>query len=254
MLKPKSSRRKQNQRATRTNLIGLGVVIIIIAVAYVFIQQFGVFDQQESPVGQTSENIPRELEDGMPDASSGPEVADILTRITEATAEENDGEPSAFREALQSVMRTPRDADGLQLLKADATGNGSEEWILMHGFRTFTGPDEQSGGYEHIIEGFEVILVGEDDSYTSILYVDDAGMRGQGGTSLVDQIPARHGYAVRTVTYNEAPYNSPTLIFELAILDEDSNLASDDLTLYWKPGNQAFAATNAFGQPGTFEE
>lgn len=254
MLKSKSSRRKQNQRATRTNLIGLGVIIIIIAVAYIFIQQFDVFDQQEPASEQPEEETETEADATLPPASSELEVADILIRITEETAEESNSEAEAFREALQNEMRTPGDAAGLQLLKADVTGNGSEEWILMHGYRRFTSPNDQTGGYEHVIDGFEIILVRENKIYTSVLYVDSAGMRGRGNASLVDQVPASNGYAFRTVSYNEPPYRSPVLLFELAILDENNNLASDDLTLYWKPGNRQFSATNAFGQPGTFEE
>jgi hypothetical protein len=250
MLKSKSSRRKQNQRATRTNLIGLGVVIIIIAVAYLFIQQFDVFEKSESPAQGTD----GEQNGAYTPASSETEVTDIQIRITEATAADNEAEADVLLEALQRVMRTPADAEGLQLQQADVTGNGSEDWILMHGYREFSGPDEQTGGYERIIDGFEVIRAGKEDAFTSVLYVDETGMRGQGAASLVDQIPASHGYAFRTVSYDEPPYSSTALIFELAILDENNNLASDDLTLYWKPGNQVFAATNAFGQPGTFDD
>lgn len=254
MLKSKSPRRKQNQRATRTNLIGLGVIIIIIAVSYIFIQQFDVFKQQESPPEPSEQETDTVPDENLPTDSSEPEFTDILMRITETTAEENNTEASALLDSLQEAMRTPRDANGLELLRADATGNGREDWVLMHGHRQFDGPDEQTGGYELIIDGFEVILAGEENAYTSALYVDNEGMRGEGASSLVDQIPARNGYAFRTVTYNEPPYSSPVLIFELAILDENTNLASDDLTLYWNPANRQFSATNAFGQPGTFED
>lgn len=258
MMKSKPSRRKQHQRATRTNLLSLAVVVILVGVSYLFIEQFDIFeednsDPEESTAAKPENELPQKPEF---EASSQLDISAIEQRIARELSAGTDIRSGDARQALQQVMRTPDDAGGLQLLRADATGDGRDEWLLVHGYRPATAQELLDAGYEHVIDGFEVITTKDKKSrdYASVLFVDTQSMRAQGEALLLDQIPAPYGYGFRTEPYDQPPYDAPAMLFVLAILDEDGQPASDDLTLYWKPGRSSFAATNAFGQPGTFEE
>lgn len=252
MMKSKPSRRKQHQRATRTNLLSLAVVVILIGISYLLINHYDAFVDDDEMPDEPAVEI--EAEAIKPEPSSALDVSRIKERIVEETDENIAQEPSARREALQQAMRTPENAQGLQVLKIDVTGDGRKDWLVIHGYRPLSEEKAQQTGYEHLIKGAEVITLSTNGVYQSVLYIDAEGMRGRGEALLINQIPADYGYAFQTVPYDERPYKTSVMLFELAILDEDGNPASDDLTLYWKPRDAGFAATNAFGQPGTFDE
>lgn len=247
MMKSKPSRRKQHQRATKTNLLSLAVVVILVGMSYLLIEQFRGLEEAEQP-GKTPGEQP-------PKADSSANVPDLdpssslrLDEIGQRIAEQTPG----LEQAPKQAMRTPGDASGLQLLHTDITGDGHKEWLIIHGYRPASEQFRAQTGYEHRIMGFEVLQAGTQE-YESLLFVDTKAMRGAGRQPLVAQVAAAGGYAFETIAYAEPPYANPAMLFRLAILDENGALASDDLTIYWKPETRAFAATNAFGQPGTFE-
>jgi hypothetical protein len=72
------------------------------------------------------------------------------------------------------------------------------------------------------------------------------------GSRLIDQEEAQHGYAYRLSNYTGENYTGEVRLLELILLDSSGNVASDDITIYWKPSTGDFAATNTFGAPGTF--
>ena len=247
MMKSKPPRRKQHQRATRTNLLSLAVVVILIGVSYLLIEQFRGLEEEELS-GKTGvvQSQKADSSGSMPafDPSSQLRLDEIGQRIAEQTP--------GLEQAPKRVLRTPADAGGLQFLHTDVTGDGRKEWLVIHGYRPASESFSAQTGYEHRIMGFEVLRAGT-EGYESLLFVDTKAMRGASDQPLVAQITAGGGYAFETQAYAELPYSNPAMLFKLAILDETGAIASDDLTIYWKPESSAFAATNAFGQPGTFE-
>lgn len=255
MLNKKPARRKQHQRATRANLIGLGFIVIIVGVSYLVIEQFDALTSADEQVTEeeAAPAVPSPEEAALFDMQQATEH--ILTSDDDAL----DDADEAGLKKLRNTMRTSADATDLQLLQADVTGDGQQEWLLIHGYKSGTDGREafshlREAGYEHIISGFEVLSRSADRVYSSILFVDKDRMAGKASGPLIDQVPAQHGYAFRTIPHDEPPYEQPAMLFGLALLDENARLASDDLTLYWHPGRQDFSATNAFGQPGTFDE
>jgi hypothetical protein len=87
---------------------------------------------------------------------------------------------------------------------------------------------------------------------TRLLAIDRDSMRDAAGRRLLDQERAVYGYAYRLPVFNGNPYNAPVRLIEVVMLDASGSPASDDLTIYWIPSQNRYAANNKFGAPGTF--
>lgn len=109
-------------------------------------------------------------------------------------------------------------------------------------------------GYEEVIESF-MIYRHEGQQLIPLFTVTPESMLNAEGDPVIDMEPADPGFAIQTSTFeHEQLYEHPTTLIYLIMVDRQGQPASDELTVYWDPGEQLYKATNTFGAPGTFSQ
>lgn len=83
-----------------------------------------------------------------------------------------------------------------------------------------------------------------------VLTIDNDAIRDEHENRLIDQVPARSGYALVLEPYeNEQLYDQPVELLEIIMLDENGRIASDEIVIYWDTSESTYKATNTFGAP-----
>lgn len=83
-----------------------------------------------------------------------------------------------------------------------------------------------------------------------VLTIDNDAIRDEHENRLIDQVPARSGYAMVLEPYeNEQLYDQPVELLEIIMLDENGRIASDEIVIYWDTSESTYKATNTFGAP-----
>ncbi len=233
MKQKKKERRKENQRGSMITLILFLVIVILIGAAWFFLQEFQETQQEFFENGEQAFH-------GLSAAS--------YTQLTEILPEEviieNEDKLRDLFPASYSILSSGQDINN----------NGNIEHVLIeyHEADAEFSPELAEFGYDRIITRLEILSEGPDGELTNLLRVRPDVMMNHLDQQLVGQIRADYGYAFSISTFSEEPYTSEVKLIRLAILDETFQPVSDDLTIYWKPSENSYAATNAFGAPGTF--
>lgn len=233
MKEKKKERRKESQRGSALTLIVFLMIVILIGAAWFFLQDF-----QETQ---------QEFFDNGEHALHGLSAADYeqLTRVLpEEVIIENEEKLRELFPASYAVLSTG----------TDINNDGNLEHILIEYHEADA--EHASGlaeyGYDRIITRLEILSEQPNGELLNLLRIRPDIMTNHRDEPLVGQITAEHGYAFSKSTFDEEPYTSEVILIHLAILDENFQPVSDDLVIYWKPSENSYAATNAFGSPGTF--
>ncbi|MCH8569278.1 MAG: hypothetical protein LAT67_13470 [Balneolales bacterium] len=228
----KKKRRKENQKGSLLNVLIFLMVLAIIGFAWLFLRQ--VVDVTEHDTDLTDRPVPMIARDLQ-------ELNQLIESEAEITlsGDLRDLFPGEFKVLMQ---------------QQDINGNGMHDVILTEDLNLDDEAMEEllGFGFDLAVSRLEVLGKQADGMIISLLSVDPQSMKDQHGESLIDQIPAPNGYALKMTSFSDAPYSSSVILFELAILDENHKIISDALTLYWHPTQKVYRATNAFGEPGTF--
>ncbi|MCH8557172.1 MAG: hypothetical protein LAT84_05100 [Balneolia bacterium] len=236
MLSTKKKRRKDNQRGSFVTIFVFFMVLVLLGISWVFIQNLDNDDQlTDRPDSEVPSGTPPMM------AGSVEQLQEMIPEINTSLNEDklNDLFPASFRVLVNRM---------------DINANGNNEIVLIeyHPADAERSLSFTDTGYERIISRAEVLTEDEEGRLHLLLRITQDKMTDHEGEVLIAQEPARYGYAFRTVLYEGEEYNAPVRLFELAILDENFQPASDDLVIYWMPSENRYAATNAFGQPGSF--
>lgn len=125
--------------------------------------------------------------------------------------------------------------------------------LVIHPAKVAPSSALKKEGYKKSISGLELYRLGAGGSERLLLQVTQKQMNDDLGARLIQQEEAKHGYAFKTSTYKDkSVYPSEVTLLHLILIDEQGNGKSDEITLYWKPSTKRFAATNTFGEPGSF--
>ncbi len=222
----KSSSRKKKSGSINPVIVAIMVILILAGVYFIW----SYTGKPDTPPAR----IITELE-GITDPA---EFDRLLPRLIEQNEL-----PADIQNALPEGM-------SMLYFDEDITGDGYREFVLVRAHDQFSGTASEVG-YEKQISEMRVYRVNGDSS-TLLLQITRDSIINESGDRLIEQIPADHGYAFRVYSFFEDPYTQPVRVFEVAIADEDGNLISDDLTIYWHPDERKYKATNMFGAPGTF--
>lgn len=152
---------------------------------------------------------------------------------------------------LDAINRQLPDAYRALVVDEDITANSNPNYLLLSTDAEVPRLHKAlaDAGYEHTFRNLAVYENRENRLYP-VLLIDQESIRDGNGNRLIDQVPARYGYAVLLSRFeNEALYSSPVRLIEIVMLDESGLGASDDITLYWSPSEASFNATNTFGAP-----
>lgn len=231
MLRNKKSRRKSNQRGSLVTILIFLMVLLLFWLSWGFVQQLMDHDEdladrfEPLPLRITSPaEFSRESARFNEDDVPNPELLELLF-------------PGSFTLLV----------DG-----EDLNGDGSLNFLLITVSETEVPAGLTDLGYGRIISEAQLLSQQADGTLSLLLSITPEAISGSAGSPLVGQIPANYGYGFSFSMHEAPPYEAPVMLFELVILDDELLPASDDLTIYWHPGRQAYAATNAFGAPGTF--
>lgn len=152
---------------------------------------------------------------------------------------------------LDAINRQLPDAYRALIVDEDITANNYPNYLLLS---TDTGVPKlhnalADAGYEHTFRNL-VVYENRENRLYPVLMIDQDAIHDGKGNRLIDQVPARYGYALLLSRFeNDALYSSPIRLIEIVMLDESGLDASDDITLYWSPSDASFNATNTFGAP-----
>lgn len=138
--------------------------------------------------------------------------------------------------------------------KEDINADGRPEFVLIETNPTYPDPDEslQEEGYQQTIAGM-IIYRKVNGTMIPIFTLTEEAMRDENGDVLLGQVQADYGYAFQMHEYeDQAVFLSSVRVFEIALLNEQGQAVSDDITIYWDPALNLYRGTNTFGAPGTF--
>ncbi len=172
----------------------------------------------------------------------------------------HDGEP-----VIETVVRLHKNEDfdhdainrqlpaplEVLVLDEDITANSAPNYVILAGDPQL--PDLSRAmrdvGYTHTFFSLIVYEI-RNRTLQPVLSIDREAIRDEFGRQLIDQVPARYGYALLMETYvNEALYDGPVQLIEMVMLNEQGHEASDDIIIYWDTSESVFKATNTFGAP-----
>ncbi|MEX2641216.1 MAG: hypothetical protein WD266_11040 [Balneolales bacterium] len=148
------------------------------------------------------------------------------------------------------------DAFELHTNEEDITADGRTEVVVIerHPFHPTPARSLRENEYTRTIKGMIIYRKGE-ERLKPVFILTPGAMRNERGDMLIEQIRADHGYAMHSYTNDdEEMYPDPVKIFNVVLLDERGQPASDDITIYWDPASGLYRATNTFGAPGTFSD
>ncbi len=137
------------------------------------------------------------------------------------------------------------------LLGVDINANGADDYLLIQSDTDLPGLHQvlRDAGYVHAFRNLAA-YERRNGILHPILHIDREAIRDGYGRQLIDQVPARDGYALVIEPYeNDALYDAPVKLLEIVMLNEHGREASDDIIIYWDPAESAFKATNTFGAP-----
>ena len=236
MLSTKKRRRKDNQRGSFVTILVFFMVLVLLGISWVFIQNLDSDDSLgDQPDSETPSGTPPLM------AGSVEQLQEMIPEINTSLNEDKLNElfPASFRILVNRV---------------DINADGSNEIVLIeyHPADAERSLSFTDSGYERIISRAKVLTEDVHGRLHLLLSINLNEMTDHTGEVLIAQEPAPYGYAFRSFLYEGDEYPAPVRLFELAILDEYFQPASDDLVIYWKPSENRYAATNAFGQPGSF--
>lgn len=156
----------------------------------------------------------------------------------------------AYREDRRNVILPGHLS--IPVIDEDINGNGYMETIAVEFFSSGPVHNElRAEGFQGPVRHLKVITLINSQTRT-LLNISPESIEGTRGNRLIEQVAATHGYAFRLSKYDGEPYNQSVRLIELIILDASGNAMSDDLTIYWMPSTEEYAATNTFGAPDTF--
>ncbi len=233
MKQKKKERRKENQRGSAITLMVFLMIVILIGAAWFFLQEF-----QETQ---------KEFFDNNDEAFHGLSAANYeqLSRMfPEEIIIENEDKLRGLFPASFSVYSSGEDIN--------SDGNPEHVLIEYHEADAEHAEALQEYGFDRIITRLEILSEQPGGDLVHLLRIRPDQMTDHHDEQLVGQIHAEHGYAFSMVPFDEEPYTSSVKLINLVILDENFRPASDELVIYWKPSENRYAATNAFGAPGTF--
>jgi hypothetical protein len=152
---------------------------------------------------------------------------------------------------LDQINERLPDAWSVLVLGQDINANGSVNYLVIH-----SDPDLpalhrtlRDAGYTHAFRDLAVYEF-RGDALHPVLHIDREDIRDGHGRRLIDQVPARNGYALVLEPYrNDALYDAPVKLLEIVMLNNQGREASDDIVIYWDPSEAAYKATNTFGAP-----
>jgi len=232
MLPTKKNRRKEGQRGSAIIIIIFFMVLVLLGISWILLQQ---------------------LEETLPEEDEATEAPPSLSAKNQAQLERLLPQVDIPQNEDTLAKLFPADFSAI-VTHQDINNDGQPESVLVeyHPNHDQRSPEFTETGYERIISRLVILSENPQGELGMLLRISQNSMIDQHGERLIAQEPAPHGYAFRVVPYAGDPYTAEVLLIELAILDENLSLASDDLVIYWKPSENRYAATNAFGQPGTF--
>lgn len=232
MLRNKKLRRKNNQRGSLVTILIFLMVLLLFWLSWGFIQQLINWE----------EDAPTEALQPVPLRISSP--ADFV-RGSERLNKETLPNPEILDRFFPASFTLLIDGD-------DLNGDGKPNFLLVTEAERPASEALQELGYTYVITEAQLLTQQPDGSLSHLLSITPVAITGNSPDPLIAQVPATHGYGFSFSSHQEPPYDRPVMLFELTILDENLLPASDDLTIYWHPIRQTYAATNAFGAPGTF--
>ncbi len=97
-----------------------------------------------------------------------------------------------------------------------------------------------------------IVYSATEGSWDIILEISERGILSQTGQSIIPFTGNSHGFAMEISEFSQAPYQSEVLLFNVVMLDNRGQPASDELTIFWHPAQKTYKATNTFGAEGTF--
>lgn|GEM_PF-6155330 len=236
MISSKKKRRKDNQRGSFITVIVFFMVLVMLGISWIFIQNL----QDDDPlVDRQDSGVPT----GAPPLVAG-SVEQLQEIIPEINTELNEDKLNELFPANFRVL--------VNRMDINADGNNEIVLIEYHPADAERSLSFTDTGYERIISRAEILTEDAEGELHLLLRITKDAITDRNNETLIAQEPATYGYAFRTVLYEGDEYPAQVRLFEIAILNENYEPASDDLVLYWKPSEGRYAATNAFGQPGSF--
>ncbi|MFN2374843.1 MAG: hypothetical protein ABR545_13630 [Cyclonatronaceae bacterium] len=221
-------------RRKKRNLLPVVTVFVVILAALAFY----IYLQMEADVSITPDTVA--------DAPSGSIMLNSLDQI-------QDNLPaiqSAFNENRSRIVLPGHIA--MPLVGEDINADGHPETIAVEFMSSGQLHTELSSeGFQGPVQNIRVFTIRNADSII-LLDVSPNAMKDSRGVILIDQVRAEYGYAFRISLYDGEPYVARVRLIEIIILDSSGRPVSDDLTVYWRPADSRYAATNTFGAPGTF--
>ena len=232
MLRNKKSRRKNNQRGSLITILIFLMVLLLFWLSWGFIQQLIEWDEE----------APAEVLQPVPLRITSPAE---LVRGSERLSEETLPNPEILDRLFPASFTLLVDGE-------DLNADGNPNFLLVTEADRPAPDALQNLGYSYVITEAQLLSQQPDGSLVHLLSITADAITDGAASPLIAQVPATHGYGFSFSRHHEPPYERPVMLFELVILDENLLPASDDLTIYWHPAREAYAATNAFGAPGTF--
>lgn len=230
-VKRRSKRQKQQKRTAY--VIGTGLLVVVLVASF-FMHR--VLKVSPSPVEDQEETFEADVQQPL-----GPRLVPLFD-IAEAYLPRGTFTAPTTRPLPDSILLMP----GI-----DINFDGLTEDIVASLVTETITPDRnlRNSDYNTFINS---LIVRKDDRV--VLRVDEYAIRDHNNRRLVNQVPALYGYAFRTSEYYDefSPFDGPVTLIHLVILDGIGRGASDEITLYWNPARNSFAATNTFGAPGTY--
>jgi hypothetical protein len=229
------SRYRSMPRRKKRNLLPVltGFVVIIAVMAiYIYLQIYS------------------DTTDTLPDTATDAPAESIRLNSLDHIQANLPAIQSAFNENRSRVVLPGHLS--MPVVGEDINADGHTETVALEFMSTGQLHRELSAdGFQGPVQNIRVFTLRNSDTITLLDIYPDA-MKDSSGDLLISQVRADYGYAFRMSVYDGEPYTAPVRLIEIIILDSAGQPASDDLTVYWKPSADRYAATNTFGAPGTF--
>lgn len=135
----------------------------------------------------------------------------------------------------------------------DINGDG---YLNALAFKPLEIPISQRRALER--QGFSVIFSemkvysASENSWNTILEISGKGILSESGQDIIPFAANGHGFVMEVTEFSQEPYQSKVLLFNVIMLGNKGQPASDELTIYWHPALKTYKATNIFGAEGTF--
>lgn len=228
--KRSSSKKKEAKRLL--TIVGTGLLVVIVIAAFLMNRVFKKVAPTAAQKVEVVDPVAQPLH---------PRLKPLLD-IAQAYA------PS---EALAAPPSSALPDTVLLLPSIDVNGDGISEALVA----VISSADIQvdrnlrNAGFTTIVKS---LIVSQGD--VALLRVDEYAMRDNMNRRIVNQVPAPHGYAFLLSEYEDdnSPFDAPVSLLHLVIIDEFGRAISDEITVYWKPADRSFKATNTHGAPGTY--